>query len=176
MRTALIVLGSLATLLLLAVLAGYLFPRRHSATSSMALHQPPEVVWERVRDLGATADWWPAVDSMERVERADGREAWRQTSSFGSMLLVVEASDPPRRLVTRIDVPGDAAFGGTWTYEVTAEAGGSRVRITEDGFVSNPLFRLLANTVFGLHGTMDDYLAALGRRLGGEAVVEHGAA
>mgnify|MGYP003472568337 CR=1 FL=1 len=38
--------------------------------------------------------------------------------------------------------------------------------ITERGFVTNPLFRVLARFVFGYEKTTKDYLRDLGRRLG----------
>lgn len=81
------------------------------------------------------------------------------------MLLEVVEDDPPRRLVGRI-VDTGAPFGGSWTYQVTPVDGGSRVSVTEDGWVSNPIFRFMARFVFGYHSTLDSYLRALGRRFG----------
>jgi len=83
---------------------------------------------------------------------------------------------PPARqsgLEDESKAPPDAAFGGTWTYEVAAVDGGSQVTITEDGWVANPLFRFLSHTVFGVHGTMDGYLKALGKRFGEAVTPEH---
>ena len=57
-------------------------------------------------------------------------------------------------------------FGGTWTYEVSPEAGGARLRITEDGEIRNALFRFLSRFVFGYNATMDTYLRDLGRKFG----------
>lgn len=92
---------------------------------------------------------------------------------MGSMPLEIAESQPPARLVTRIASPPGAAFGGTWTYEVRAADGGSRLTITEDGWVANPLFRFMAHTIFGVHGTMDGYLKALGTRFGETVEPEH---
>ena len=57
-------------------------------------------------------------------------------------------------------------FGGTWTYEITAEAGGSALRITEEGEVYNVIFRFMARFVFGYTATMEGVLRDAGRRFG----------
>lgn len=48
-------------------------------------------------------------------------------------------------------------------------AGGTRITITEDGKVYNPIFRF----VMGHHGTMDDYLTAVGAHFGETVAPEH---
>ena len=64
--------------------------------------------------------------------------------------LQVTEAIPPRRLVTRIADP-NLPWGGTWTTEITPAPGGSVMRITEDGYVNNPLFRFHGSLRFRLH-------------------------
>lgn len=155
----------LVGLVAIVAVVGVLLPREHSATSSIVLGQPPDSVWPVVRDVGLLADWWPDVDRVERVEDPAGREVWRQHLRVGVPMAIVVTEDvPPTRFVTEIDAPDGAPFGGSWTYEVHAADGGTRVTITEDGWIANPFFRFMANLVFGVHGTMDSYLEALGHR------------
>ena len=61
--------------------------------------------------------------------------------------------------------PG-APFGGNWTYEVAAVPGGSRVTVTERGWIGNPLFRFMARFFFGYTATIDTYLRSLGKKFG----------
>jgi uncharacterized protein YndB with AHSA1/START domain len=84
------------------------------------------------------------------------------------MRLVIADEEPPRRLVTRIDAPADAAFGGTWTYELApaADGRGTTVAVTEHGYVNNALFRAMSRFIFGYNATVNGYLRALGRRFG----------
>ena len=63
----------------------------------------------------------------------------------------------------------DLPFGGTWTYEITPDGGGSRLTITEDGEIYNPLFRFMARFVFGYEGTIASYMSSLEKRLAGPA-------
>lgn len=160
-------------LILIVVVAGMLMPKEHHATSTIELHQPPDSVWLVVRNFGANAEWWSDLQRVGRIEHPDGRERWNQQTKMGPVPLVVVADEPPRRLVTEIDVASDATFGGTWTYEIEPTSDGTRVRITEDGFINNVVFRFMANTVFSMHATMDSYLRALGRRFGEDVAPVH---
>ena len=49
------------------------------------------------------------------------------------------------------------------------EGGGTRVRITEDGEVSNVIFRFMSRYVFGQTATLDAYLTSLAKRFGEDA-------
>ena len=67
--------------------------------------------------------------------------------------------------MTRIDSKS-LPFGGTWTYEVQPEADGrSRLQITEDGEIYNPVFRFVSRFVIGQTRTINSYLEALRRQL-----------
>jgi hypothetical protein len=76
--------------------------------------------------------------------------------------------EPPRRqrvVIASKDVP----FGGYWDYVVEANSSGSRLTLTENGAVYNPIFRFMARFVFGHEKTMNDYLAGLESYLAREA-------
>ena len=85
---------------------------------------------------------------------------------------IIEESTPPTRLVTRIDAAPDAVLGGRWVYELAAEGTGTTGTVTEEGWVGNPLFRLMSR-LGGQHGSIDGYLKALGRRFGVDVNPEH---
>ena len=70
--------------------------------------------------------------------------------------------EAPRRLVTKISDP-KLPFGGTWTWAVEP---GTTVTITEDGWISNTLFRFLARFVFGHHASARAALKKIARALG----------
>ena len=50
------------------------------------------------------------------------------------------------------------------------ENGGARVTITEDGEVSNAIFRFMSRYVFGHTATLDAYLISLARRFGEDTI------
>ncbi len=173
MKWVFIGIGVLVGVVGLAALIGASLPRNHVASSAITLKQPPDSVWAVIRDLGSVPSWWSDVKQSVRLPDQDGRERWEQQAGMGPMRLEIAESQPPARLVTRIVTPPGAAFGGTWTYEIAPAAGGSRMTVTEDGWVANPLFRFMARTIFSMHGTMDGYLRALGERFGESVRPEH---
>ena len=177
MKWVLIVVVGLIVLVGVVTLIGALLPREHVATSTVTLRQPPDSVWKVIRDLAGVTAWWPDVKQADRVSDQGGREVYRQTLKNGyAMPLVVTESQAPSRLVTRIDSPAGAPFGGTWAYEIAPEDGGkaSRVSITEDGWIANPMFRFMARVIFGYYGTLDSYLKGLGRKFGEVVTPAHG--
>jgi hypothetical protein len=162
----LIIIGGLIALVALMALIGAFVPREHRATSAVSVHQPADSVWKVVRDLGGIPAWWPEVKESVRQPDQDGREVWRQKMSGFDVPLIVMESAPPRRLVMKIDASAGAAFGGTWTYELTPDSGVTRISVTEAGWIGNPIFRFLSRFVFGYYGSLDGYLKALGKRFG----------
>ena len=175
MKWVLIGVGGLVGVIALVALVGAFLPRDHRATSTITLHQPPDSVWLAVRDLGGITAWWPEMKESVRLSDKDGHEAWRQKVSGFDMPLVVLESSPPRRLVTQIDSPRGAAFGGTWTYELTPtpDGGGTRISVTEAGWIANPIFRFMSRFLFGYYGSLDGYLKALGKRFGETVTPAH---
>ena len=59
-------------------------------------------------------------------------------------------------------------FGGQWTITLAAaDAGGTRVVVTEDGEVYNPFFRFVSRVFMNQAGSIETYLAGLRERFGG---------
>ncbi len=76
----------------------------------------------------------------------------------------LQESEPPRRLVTRI-TDKTLPFGGAWTFTLQPVDGGTKLTITENGEVYNPLFRVMSRFVFGHTATIDRYLGDLQKHL-----------
>jgi Polyketide cyclase / dehydrase and lipid transport len=156
---ALVVLG------VLAAAAGTMLPRAHVARRSLRLDRPTTAeVWAVVADIGGASAWRPDVKKVDRTADRNGHAVWIEHGANGDLAFEVLEATPPRRLVTKI--VDSSMFGGTWTYDVDAPAGATVLTITENGWVSNPIFRLVAKYVFGHHATIDAYLKNLASRFG----------
>jgi uncharacterized protein YndB with AHSA1/START domain len=166
MKWVLIVVGGIVGLIALMALIGAFVSRDHRATSTISLRQPPDPVWTVVRDIGGVPAWFSAMQQSERLPDRDGHEVWRQKMSGFDVPIIVVESSPPRRLVTQIDPTAGGPFGGTWTYELATDGGGTRISVTEAGWISNPIFRFMSRFLFGYYGSLDKYLKALGTRFG----------
>lgn len=168
LKTAIIIAASIIGVVVLAfgvmALVGSQLPRAHTASRSIVLRQPRPNVYAGIRDFKSAPTWRNDVKSIEVVETPGQKLRFTE---HGSENVTYELTEevPNQRMVTRI-LNTDLGYSGQWTYELTDENGGTRVKITEDGDVSNVLFRFLSRYVFGHTGTVDSYLSALAKKFG----------
>jgi uncharacterized protein YndB with AHSA1/START domain len=169
------ILLSLGLVVLIAgaiTLIGLLLPRDHVASTTTLINALPDSVWEALANVSDYPLWRPDVQSVD-VLSTEGALRWREHTRQGAITFERSEEQRPRRLVARI-ADETLPFGGTWTYELAPEAQGTRVTITERGYVTNPLFRFMARFVFGHHRTQEHFLRALGRRFGHDVTLTRG--
>ena len=166
-----IVVGVVAGIALLAgiiALIGSQLPKQHSASRSLFLHQSPAQVYAVVRDFAAAPTWRSDVKGIDVFERPGQPVRFCEEGKHGKINFELAEDIPSQRMVTRI-LDTDLGYSGKWTYLFIAENGGTRVTITEDGEVSNLLFRFMSRYVFGHTATLDGYLNSLAKRFGESA-------
>lgn len=145
--------------------AGLMLPQNHTASRTTHLSQPPERVWATISDVATSASWRPDLDSVRMLPSRNGHVSWREFRGDNSLTLEATTSEPPRHLVTRI-ADKDLPFGGSWDISISPEEAGSKITITENGEVYNPLFRVMSK-MMSQTATIDAYLTGLTRKLGG---------
>ena len=172
MKWIAIVLAALVLLALAMALLGSLLPPDHTATRKARFRRKPSEVWAVVADPLNAATWRDDVVSVEKLPDQNGCAAWKEKWKDGKLIVMQRTLfEPERKLQTRI-ANTDLPFGGTWTFELSPQGEGSELRITEDGFVSNTLFRFLARFVFGHTSSMEAFLRHLGAKFGEQTVPE----
>jgi hypothetical protein len=161
---AAVAVGVIVLLVAVVALIGSRLPQNHTASRSILLRQQPKEVYDVIRDFNSAPSWRSGVKSMEVKQQPDGKIHFREV---GSDTIDYEVAEdiPGQRLVTRI-LNTDLGYSGKWTYEFMPESGGTRVKITEDGVVSNVIFRFMSRYVFGQTSTIDTYLTSLAKRFG----------
>lgn len=171
MKTAIIIAVSIIGVIVLvfAVMAliGSQLPSAHTASRSIVLRQPRPNVYAVIRDFKSASAWRNDVKSIEVTETPGQKLRFLEHGSDDVNYELAE-DVPNQRMVTRI-LNTDLGYSGQWTYELTDENGGTRVKITEDGEVSNVLFRFMSRYVFGHTSTIDTYLTALAKKFGESA-------
>jgi uncharacterized protein YndB with AHSA1/START domain len=165
-RIAAWAVGGLLGLALLVFLVGSFLPVRHSVTVAREVPAKPDEVWAVINAVEEFPEWRPGVTRVERLEPIGGWPAWREEGPDGAITFAVAAVEPSRMLVTEI-VDDGLPFGGRWTYTLEPTATGTRLTITEDGFVYNPIFRIVSRFFMGYETTANTYLDALAARTGG---------
>ena len=162
LRTLILILGLLVALVLLLIAIGYALPIGHVATRETTLAAPPERVFSVLRDVEKFPTWRSDVKQVEVLATTPALR-WRERGD-NDITFEMETAEPPRKIVTRI-ADKTLPFGGSWTYELSPEGGGTRLAITENGEVYNPLFRFMSRFVFGHTVTIDRFIEDLGRHL-----------
>jgi uncharacterized protein YndB with AHSA1/START domain len=166
MRLVLVILASCGGLMLVAVaivtVVGAALPERHEATRSIILPAVPSDVYRVIADQQNAPTWRKDLNRVEMLDACGGRKQFREHGTHGSVTYEVVEDVPGRRLVTRI-VDQDLGYSGSWTYVIIPSGGGSVLTITENGQVSNVLFRFMSRFVFGHTKSIDSYLASISR-------------
>jgi uncharacterized membrane protein len=169
MKLAIIIVAVIVGVILLAVLlialVGSRLPKDHSVTRSILLHQAPEKVYPVARDFASMPKWRNDVRSVEVTKTSDGRVHFREDGKHGSVNYELAEDIAGQRMVTRI-TDTNLGYAGKWTYVFTPDGDNTRVSITEDGEVSNVIFRFLSRYAFGHTSTIDSYLNSLGKYFG----------
>ena len=163
MRWILWIGAGLAVVVLIVVIVGAMLPKAHTASRTVRIAMPPDALFAALSDVDLYQSWRPDVKSLQRRPDRDGRPAWIEDVGGMKIPLHFERMERPSLLVSRIDGAG-LPFGGSWTYQIVPAAGGSDLTITENGEVSNVVFRFMSRFVFGHHATMDGFIKHLQAR------------
>ena len=172
MKWLLVGVAVLVLIVAVVVIVGYMLPRDHVASTTATIPAPPDSVWEALTDVRDYPRWRGGVRSVD-VLSTEGALRWREKTGDGDITFERTEEERPRRLASRI-TDEKLPFGGSWTYELAPEGSGTRLTITERGYVTNPLFRFMSRFVFGHHRTQEDFQRALGRRFGQDVTVTRG--
>ncbi|MGD0737294.1 MAG: SRPBCC family protein [Terracidiphilus sp.] len=169
MKIVLIIAGVLVLVVLCVVVIGAMLPKRHVASRSAVFKAGPERLFALI---AGSQDWRPDVKSCELLAQ-DGKQFQRETSKHNETILYELLNSRPPLSIERRIATENLPYGGTWTFVLTPENGGTRVRIMEDGEVYNPIFRFVSKFILGQTATQDAYLKAMGKATGEEVRPEN---
>ena len=136
---------------------GSMLPVAHTASVEVEVPAPPADVYERIADVDRVPEWRSSVSAVDVL--SDDPVRFKETSGGDTIVFQVDVDEPPTRRVVRID--DDLPFGGRWVFELSAAGDGTAVRITEQGEVYNPFFRVISTYVIGHDATLKAYAADL---------------
>lgn len=175
MKLLIIIAASLVVLIVAGVaiiaLIGASLPKEHVASRSIVLQKSPAEVYGLVRDFSSAPAWRSDVQRVEVTAQPDGRVHFREDGKHGAVNFELVEDVPSRRMVTRI-LDTNLGYSGSWTYVFAPAGAGMRLTITENGEVSNVIFRFLSRYAFGYTATMDTYLGSLAKHFGESAQPE----
>lgn len=163
MRWLLIAAGVVLSILVLLAGLGLSMPNVHAVQAAADYRTGIDEVYATLTDVEGWPEWHPSVEHLTPLdEDADGRPGWRVEGPDGSMTVRLAGREPPTRFTTLAD---GGMFVGRWTYHLEPITGGTRLTVTEEARIDNPVIR--GFTVFlSQSGTIERMLRALGTRLG----------
>lgn len=164
----------IVALVAIVALLGSSLPKGHVASRSILLHKTPGEVYAVVHDFASAPKWRTDVKQVEVTVQSDGRIHFRENGKNGVVNFELAEDVPAQRMVTRI-LDTDLGYSGKWTYVFApegAEGKATRLTVTENGEVSNVIFRFLSKYAFGHTATMDTYLGSLAKHFGETAKPE----
>lgn len=170
MKTTIVVFIGLAALLavtaLIFQLIGSRMRRTHRSIVSVSFPVSRAAVWGAITDYAAMPSWWPAVKSIRFERLPDGTELTWNKDSHGKEIPFRTGESRINEKLVRIIAKDDLPFGGTWTFDlIDSPGGGTRLTLTEDGFINVALLRPIATWFIGLDATQKDFLAHLEKHL-----------
>jgi hypothetical protein len=163
-RWTILVLATLVALVVIAAAIGYVLPKGHRASRTVEFTAPPPAVFAAITDIRRFPEWRSDLNKIEILPDDERGPLFREHGKNGAVTFRIEHSEPNAKLVTRIADPS-LPFGGTWTQELQRTATGTRLTVTEDGEVYNPIFRFMSKFIFSQYATIDAYIADLRKHL-----------
>jgi uncharacterized protein YndB with AHSA1/START domain len=156
LMTAALIVGSVVAV---GAVVGMTLPEAHQASRSARFGAAPAKVFSVITAVDRYPDWRSDVAKVDILSESKEnlRFAEHNRESQDVITYRVEEYDPPALFKIRVD-DESLPFGGTWTYVVQPFESGTSVTITEDGMISNPLFRVIAKVMFSPTDSMDRYL------------------
>lgn len=170
-RIILLAVAVLLGLVALIWIAGAFLPKEHTVTRSARIAAATETVFSLITDAPSYPSWRKGVTSVDMQASANGKMRWKEKSKDGEVEFELAEMTLPTHVVVTI-VSENLPYGGRWVFALQPDGTGTRLRVTEEGFVKPPPFRFLARYVFGYASTIEGYLKDVGKRFGQEAKVE----
>ncbi|PJZ69254.1 hypothetical protein CH373_14515 [Leptospira perolatii] len=162
MNQALTYVGIAVGIVALIVLSGYLLPKDHVATVEKEYQTSPEKIYQTIRNFKDYASWRTGVASVE----AHSDTTWSEVNKDNEKIKFgIKSENYPKYCIVEI-LNEDLPFGGYWEFEISSKGGNASVlKLTENGFVTNPIYRLMSRFVFGHTATLVQYQEDLFRKI-----------
>jgi hypothetical protein len=156
MKWVIIVLVVIVAVVAIVYLIGYFMPVKHKAMYSVRVNAQPAEVWKAITDYHGYSTWRKGLKNVVVTDE----KHWTETSGDGTIHFEGEMVKPNEVFISRI-TNKNLPFGGAWYYELVPEGNETKLIITEEGEVYNPVFRVMSKYVFGHETTLRKYGADL---------------
>ena len=159
LKWALMIIGVLILLIVVALVIGYSLPKDHKIKKSLYLKSTPEIVWRRINDFEKFSSWRLELSMVEKIDT----NTWIEVDKSGQKIKYQKIASTLNKSLTTEIADKDLPFGGTWTFEITVSGDSAVLTIEENGHVNNPLFRFVSKFIIGHDKSIQTYFDNLKR-------------
>lgn len=159
MRIVILSLASVALVLAVVWLIGWLLPETREGRAEAIIEAPPELMLAVIADI-ETQPEWRDLGAVTRTETG-----WFEVTLRGERIDFVADEMSLDRI--RLRFTSDAGYSGAWHAILQPVPGGTRIAVVEQATVPSPLGRIIARLMFDPTAFATAYLAALKARVKG---------
>jgi hypothetical protein len=161
MRLVVWIFGSLACLVCLIVLAGFLLPATRTGKVDRVLEVAPAQLTAIILDRASQPKWRPGIVKVE-IKSATG---WTETTQQGEVIGFEWTEQAGNLLKMRFE--SSYGYQGQWEGRlVPTKSGGTHLFVTEQATTPSPLGRILSRLFFNPEAFANVYLDALALEAG----------
>jgi hypothetical protein len=157
MRILIFILATLALLVAIVLLIGWLLPATREGRAETTIDAAPDLVLAVIADVEAQPEWRD-VGAVTRTETG-----WFEVTARGKRIDFVTEEMTSERI--RLHFTSDAGYSGEWQAVLQPVAGGTRISVVERAEVPSPLGRIVARLIFDPTEFATAYLASLKARV-----------
>jgi ribosome-associated toxin RatA of RatAB toxin-antitoxin module len=158
LKITLIVTIIVITLINIPIIGGLFLPKSHKITKTLFLKYDPENIWVYITNVEHYPKWRPSVKKVEVVStNPAGLTSWQEFYRFNrhTMFQVTEANPYTDLIIKTADK--ESYYYNKWSINIKEAENGSLLTITEEGEISNPLFRSIAK-LKGVDQPLTEYI------------------
>lgn len=164
-----LILGTLAALVLIPLVIGSFMPRDFEAFAKKHVAAEPQRVWAALNDYRNCPAGGRMCRRVEPLPDVNGLPAWREDLGSSRTRNMVLVSDPPQRLVRRMEdevIP----LRVECEYRVSPADGGCDVTAMARGSIDRgtwhvPFFKFIIHVFGGIRKGQQQYLDAVAARV-----------
>lgn len=162
--TVLLFVGMLAVPFGGLYLYGWASAPEYQVTVAGTMPVAPAELHRTLSDPDKQGDWRPGVTQVQHADPIEGDPVVVITRGSTELALRRNESLAPSKVVWTVVPSKKHVFQGEWVYALAPDGeGGTRITVTETGFIDDPFSRAVTEILIGYEGFSQGTLSALGR-------------
>lgn len=145
--------------------AGSALPETMVTLRGAQFKAPVGEVWNLVTNYPEMPNWNDGIAKVTPIPGEDKTTLWDIEDNDGRHMVLKVVHSEQYHLHHSEIIANDQPFKGSWKFELTANDGGTWLKLEEHSRISNPFLRFVTYYILGSDYGIRTFLQALGRHL-----------